>query len=97
MRELVLHLKRKYFDAIRAGTKVVELRRVTAYWCSRLDGDKGRQYTHTHFVLGYAPLDEPYSNIVRAVQKIERTAIVHEEFGTEPVEVFAIHIRGAKY
>ena len=50
MKILHLVLKRKYFERIYNGTKVVEYRDFTMYWQKRI---QGKNFTHIRFQLGY--------------------------------------------
>lgn len=50
-RILTLHVRREYFDEIRAGRKYYEYRVATPYWTKRLS----REYDEVHILLGYPP------------------------------------------
>lgn len=50
MRTLHLTLKKKWFDQIASGIKVIEYREIKPYWIRRLEG---RHYDEVHFRNGY--------------------------------------------
>lgn len=54
MDTLVIFIKRKWFDQIAKGEKVVEYREVKPFWTSRLYDDKGkkRDYRYIEFING---------------------------------------------
>lgn len=87
---LVLHLKKEYFDQIASGEKVEEFRLVTSYWSKRLEG---RSYDNVVLLCGYPARDDPRDvKIVRPWQGYTRKIITHPHFGAHPVEVFAINV-----
>lgn len=49
-RDLILPVKREYFEQIKAGTKPEEFRLCTPYWAKRLEG---RAYDRVVVTLGY--------------------------------------------
>jgi hypothetical protein len=89
MGNLVLHLKKKYFDQIKAGDKTEEYREVKPYWVERLEG---REYENIVLFMGYPKAEETDKCIVRPWTGYTRKTITHENFGTSPVEVFAIRL-----
>lgn len=87
MKVLHINLKTKYFNEIKKGTKPFEFRLKNNYWSKRLIG---KNYDEVHFKLGY-----PKSNDKEKIIKVpylgyEIQTITHEEFGLNPVKVFAI-------
>lgn len=92
MNDLVLHVKKGYFDSIRDGHKPLEYRERTPYWEKRL---RGREYSGVQLHCGY-PKAGDSSRIIRRRWKgfIEET-IVHDHFGNRHVPVFSIDVSEA--
>jgi len=86
-RILTLVLKGKWWHQINNGEKTEELRLVKDFWSKRL---VGREYDEIHLRLGMT--SDPEKNIVRKWKGCKVKTITHEEFGPEPVEVFAIDV-----
>ncbi|BBB65870.1 hypothetical protein UNDYM_1617 [Undibacterium sp. YM2] len=89
MADLHLNLKKEYFDAIKAGTKKYEYRKVTPYWSKRLE--------HPHYIniilkCGYPRSDDQERIIKRRFVGWHKETITHPHFGNKPVEVYAIHV-----
>ncbi|OCC05083.1 RNA-binding protein [Labrys sp. WJW] len=91
MSTLHLSLKGEYFDAIKAGTKPREYRRVNAFWCKRL---LGRTYDSIVLTRGYPKAGDDDRRIVRQWRGSTIETITHPHFGPDPVEVFAIDVTG---
>ena len=72
---LVLHLKRKYYDLIASGDKVIEYRDMTSYWLQRITPEK----KIVHFYCGYPPKGTP--PLVRDITGITMNA------ATEQIEI----------
>jgi hypothetical protein len=89
MTNLVLHLKKEYFDQVASGAKVEEYRLVTPYWSKRLEG---RQYDNVVLLCGYPARGDTSRQIVRPWRGYVRKTITHQHFGNSPVEVFAISL-----
>ena len=89
MSKLVLSLKGKYFDEIKAGTKPFEYRLRTPYWRKRLEG---RVYTEVEFTRGYPKRGDTSKRIVQPWLGYEEQVLQHPFFGTVAVEVFAIKV-----
>lgn len=89
MGDLILPVKRVYFEQMRDGTKPDEFRLVTPYWTKRL---VGRSYDRVIVTLGYPKADDAERRLVRPWRGFKRQTITHPHFGTQPVEVFAIHV-----
>lgn len=89
MSDLVLHLKKEYFDQIASGAKVEEYRLVTPYWSKRLEG---RTYDNVVLLCGYPSRDDESRRIVRSWHGCTRKTITHKHFGNSSVEVFAISL-----
>lgn len=93
MADLVLPLKREYFEAIRDGAKPEEFRLANEYWRKRL---VGRAYDSIVLTLGYPARGDAERRIVRPWRGYIEKTITHPHFGTEPVQVFAINVEAAK-
>jgi hypothetical protein len=87
--DLILPLKREYFEAIRDGSKLEEFRLANAYWSKRL---LGRSYSRIVLTLGYPAWDDADRRLVRPWRGFLRKTITHPHFGSSPVEVFAIDV-----
>ncbi|RPJ29473.1 MAG: ASCH domain-containing protein [Chloroflexi bacterium] len=87
MTDLVLHLKREYFDQIVSGEKTEEYRLANPYWTKRLED---RHYDFVVLLCGYPAREDRRRRIVRSWKGYTRKTITHPHFGNSPVEVFAI-------
>lgn len=88
-RILTLHLKRKYWEAIRDGGKKFEYRLYTDYWRKRLIGV---HYDEIHLLLGYPKRGDDSKTLKRMWRLVTKCQEQHELFGEEPVEVLAIDV-----
>lgn len=89
MRTLTLALKGEYFDAIKACTKGEEFRKVTAYWCRRLEGQR---FDRIELTRGYPKREDSARRLVMPWKGYRLTTITHPHFGADPVQVFAIDV-----
>jgi len=89
MQILRLNLKRKWWEQIRDGEKTVELRLATEYWRKRLIG---REYDEINLCLGYPKRGDESRTLRRKWRMVTKEMVLHEEFGSEPVEVFCIDV-----
>lgn len=89
MSNLVLNLKREYFDEIRDGVKAYEYRKVTAYWKKRIEG---REYDCLVIRMGYPKAGDKEKELRFPYCGYEVQQIVHPHFGDTPVDVYAIKI-----
>jgi uncharacterized heparinase superfamily protein len=89
MTDLILPVKRIYFEQMRDGTKPFEFRLRTPYWRKRLEG---RTYSRVIVTLGYPKADDHEHRLVRPWRGFELQTITHEHFGPETAEVFAIRV-----
>lgn len=89
MADLVLPLKRQYFEEIRDGLKPEEYRLCNDYWTKRL----AKAYDRVILTLGYPSRDDPARRLVRQYRGFTVKTITHPHFGSEPVQVFAIDVR----
>lgn len=87
MADLVLPVKRIYFEQMRDGTKLAEYRLATEYWRRRL---LGRTYSRVIVTLGYPKADDSTRRLIYPWRGFARERIAHPHFGPDPVEVFAI-------
>ncbi|MGB3070936.1 MAG: ASCH domain-containing protein [Ottowia sp.] len=91
MADLVLPLKREYFEQIRDGEKWFEYRLRNEYWRQRLEGH--RPYDRVILTLGYPKADNESRRIVRPWRGFTNKTITHPHFGPDPVQVYAIDVR----
>lgn len=89
MPDLILPLKREYFDAIRSGEKVEEYRLVNDYWEKRL---RWRIYDQIILTLGYPKAEDHTRRIIKPWRGYVERTIQHPHFGPDPVRVFAIYV-----
>lgn len=89
MANLTLHLRGHWFDEIKAGHKLLEFRRATAYWEARLGTTS---YDTITLCRGYPSKSDQERRLIRAWRGCFRTVINHPEFGPGPVRVFAIDV-----
>lgn len=90
MTDLVLPLKREYFEQIKAGTKTEEYRLLNHFWALRLEG---RDFASIILTLGYPKRDDQERRIIRPWRGYTIKTIVHPHFGPDPVWVYAIDVR----
>lgn len=89
-RDLVLSVKRIYFEQIRDGVKPDEYRLCTPYWKKRLEG---REYDRVVITLGYPSKNDNERRLIRPWRGVVTRTITHQHFGDSPVQVFAIDVR----
>nr|WP_319393335.1 ASCH domain-containing protein [uncultured Desulfobacter sp.] len=89
MKILHLNLKKKYWEKIKSGEKKYEYRLVTRYWAKRL---VGKQYDKILIKLGYPKKDDVTRIIERPYRGWGQLEITHPEFGSDPVQVYAIRV-----
>ena len=89
---LVIHVKKKYFDQIKSGRKKRNTEKVSPYWIPRIMWKCNSLYNIV-IVCGYASWKkEPDMALIFPWKGYEIKTITHEEFGKEPVEVFALKL-----
>jgi len=91
--DLILPLKKEYFEAIQTGNKNEEYRLCIPYWAKRLEH---RRYENIILTLGY-PKREDHSRRIMRKWKIDKAPFVvkqikHPHFGPDAVWVYAIDI-----
>ena len=89
MKTLVLPVRRKWFELIAAGKKQVEYRRVNEYWSRRLIG---KRFSNIVVTLGYPPRHDLGRRLEFPWNGFNRDRLTCEEFGDQPVDVFAIRL-----
>ncbi len=89
MADLILPVKRIYFEQMRDGTKKAEYRLCTPYWLKRL---QGRNYSRVVITMGYPKRDDAERRLVVPYRGYTMEVITHPHFGAAPVSVFAIII-----
>jgi hypothetical protein len=88
---LILHVKKKWFDKIKSGEKDYEYRVRSEYWTKRL---LGREYDKIAIVLGYPNFErEPEKVIFFPWNGFVERRIIHDEFGDEYIDVYAIRLK----
>ena len=87
--DLILPLKRKWFEQIKAGIKPFEFRLNNEYWQKRLIG---KTYDKVIFTLGYPKRDDSERRIVKPWAGYEMQTVISEEWDNEPKDCFAIRI-----
>lgn len=85
---LILNLKTEYFNDIKKGEKLFEYRLIKPFWEKRLE----KNFDFIEIRLGY-----PKSTEKDKIMKFEWNGfkiidLLHKEFGSEPVKVFAISL-----
>lgn len=86
-KDLILPVKRIYFEQMRDGTKLAEYRLCTPFWGKRL---QGRKYDRVVITLGYPKRDDTERRLVFPYRGYTMEVITHPHFGADPVSVFAI-------
>lgn len=93
MTTLHLSVKGEYFHKIKDGTKPWEYRLCTPYWAKRL---VGRSYDLVEIAWGYPKAGDTERRVSCPWQGYEIRTIQHPHFGSDPVTVFAINVKGSK-
>jgi hypothetical protein len=91
MSDLVLHVSREYFDAIRSGEKIFEYRRMTPYWKRRIEPNQFKRIERVVICWGYPARDDDTRRLVFPWRGYEVQTITHEHFGGE-AHVYAIRL-----
>lgn len=89
MADLILPVKRIYFEQMRDGTKPAEFRLTTPFWAKRL---VGRTYDRVIITLGYPKRGDPDRTLVFPWRGYTVETITHPHFGDQPVQVYAIAV-----
>lgn len=88
-RILTLPLKREFFDAIKAGTKLEEYRLRNDYWMQRLEN---RTFDAIVLTLGYPAASDTDRRLRLPWRGYTVKTITHSFFGPKPVQVYAIDV-----
>jgi len=89
MRTLQIAVRKKWFDLIKSGEKTEEYRETTEYWKKRLEG---KDYDKLVITLGYPKKTDLSRRMEFPYRGYYERSIISEEFGGEPVPVFAIRL-----
>jgi hypothetical protein len=91
-RDLILPLKRVYFEQIKAGVKPYEFRLTTPFWQRRIEG---RTYRNVILTLGYPKGGgiEGETRLTRKWNGYEVRKLAHDHFGPELVHVYSIDVK----
>ena len=87
--DLILPLKREYFEQIKAGTKTEEFRLVNDYWIARLCF---KNYQCIVLTLGYPKRSDIERRMVVPYKGYTIKQITHPHFGIDQVHVFALDV-----
>lgn len=88
-RILTLRMKARWWNEIASGSKSLELRLRTDHW-NRFLAD--RTYDEIHLWCGYPPKSRTDLLLRRKWVSVTACDVVHEEFGPDPVAVWAIDV-----
>jgi hypothetical protein len=89
MPDLILAVKKEYFDAIKSGEKTEEYRLQNDFWCKRLEN---RTFDRVIITLGYPKKGDTDRTLVFPFVGMVSKKITHVHFGPEPIWVFAIQL-----
>lgn len=89
MTDLLLRVKKVYFDAIVSGSKRNEHREVTPYWRKRIEG---RKYDTVTITCGYPKRNDLTKQVKFKYNGYSVGEIHHEHFGTGPILVYSIFL-----
>lgn len=90
---LIFHVRKEYFDKIKNNEKKVEYRLFNNYWKIRLEDKK---FDNVIIQLGYPKTFEKDKTLKFKYQGYKIETIIHKEFGSKPVKVFAIELEKNK-
>lgn len=91
-KDLVLNVKKQYFNEIKEGAKLLEFRLCKPYWYKRLvDADGSfKDFNKVVIRLGYPKKGDSGRELTRPYRGTVRLNVQHEIFGENSVEVFGI-------
>ncbi len=89
MKQLILAVKKQYFEEIKCGTKKYEYRLRNEYWKKRLEN---KNYDEIVITLGYPKKDDNERRLTFIYSGYDKITITHPHFGDNPVEVYAIKL-----
>lgn len=91
MSNLILHLRKEYFDQIKSGEKTREYRKATQYWTDRLGSGNIKQII---IYEGYPSKTDTDKILIFPWSGYILTSVLHKEFGPEPIFAYAIKLEG---
>ncbi|WP_239056031.1 hypothetical protein [Fusobacterium sp. IOR10] len=91
---LILNVRKEYFDEVKSGKKKYEYRLFNDYWKKKIWFVDW--IDNVIIKLGYPKNIETEKIIKFKYQGYEIETIKHKEFGDKPVKVFAIKLEGVK-
>jgi len=86
---LALNLKTEDFKQIQSGTKTEEYRLFNDFWAKRLEN---REYDKICICLGYPKKNDTERRLIFPWRGYTLKTVTHPQFGSSPVNVFAIRI-----
>lgn len=89
---LILNLKREYFEQIKSGIKTEEYRLCTPYWSKRLEG---KTFDKIIIKLGYPKNSETEKILEFNYSGYEIKTIKHKHFGSNPVKAYSIKLKSS--
>lgn len=89
MADLILHVRKKYFDRISTGEKIWEYRKETAYWAARLL----KNYDAVQIHRGYPKSSDTAKILCFKWYAPHTETITHEFFNYVPTRVFVVDLR----
>lgn len=90
MSDLVLHVRREWFEKIKRGEKCAEYRLFNDYWKRRL---YGRRFDQIIVCLGYPKKGDESRRLYFPWRGYVVTTVSSSEWNNETRKVFAIHLR----
>ena len=88
-KNLILNLKKEYFEEIKLGIKIVEYRLYNSYWEKRL---LNKNFNEVIIKLGYPKKNDLSRQLNFKWNGYVIRSIKHKEFGEQPVKVFCIFL-----
>lgn len=88
--DLILNLKKEYFNQILNKQKFEEYRLYNDYWKKRL---LNKKFDRIIIKMGYPRKDDMSKQIIFQYNGFEIKEIKHKLFGDKPVKVFAIKLK----
>ena len=87
--DLVLNVRKKWFEQYKAGNKPFEYRLNNEYWRKRLEG---KNYINIIYCLGYPKASDTERRIVMPYKGFELQHVTSEEWGNVPQHVYGIRL-----
>jgi len=89
MKELILPVRREYFEQIKSGEKKFEYRLMSCHWYTRLHK---APFDRIVITLGYPKKGDESKRLYRKWNGFIKEKVLHEEFGPKSTLVFAIDV-----